>query len=361
MHWILKFLLFSPLAIFGDKFNVPEGLEVKLFSDQVVAPRQMAEGSSGYIFVGSRKSGLVSAIIDLDFNGKADSTRVVANNLNQPAGVSLFDGDLYIAEIDKIWRIKGIEAWLKENPSGIPPKELVSDDLPSDEWHGWKWLKHDSAGNLYTNIGAPCNVCLENDQRYASILKFDGQQWSVIARGVRNSVGFDFHPQTGELYFGDNGRDWLGDNLPSCELNRLRKEGSHFGFPFLHDSKTIDPEFGNISHGFDIQLPILELGAHVAPTGLAFYNSEAMGEYKNNIFITLHGSWNSSTKVGYKVVRIVLDQYGNVDFAEDFMTGFLSDGVVLGRPSAPMVMKNGSILISDDASNKIYIIRKSKV
>jgi glucose/arabinose dehydrogenase len=302
----------------------------------------------------------VFAVKDQDENGRADNVRVIAENLNQPAGVSMFAGDLYIAEIDKIWKIKDIENWLISNPSSRPPLELVSDDLPDDEWHGWKWLAHDRDGNLYTNIGAPCNVCLKEDQRYATIVKYDGNEWNIVARGVRNSVGFDFHPASGELYFGDNGRDWLGDDTPSCELNRLIKSGSHFGFPYLHDSKTIDPEFGQVPHGYSLQKPILELGAHVAPTGLVFYDHDALGsEYTNNIFLTLHGSWNRSSKVGYKVLRIVLDENGNVSNSEEFITGFLDGEIVLGRPAAPMVMNDGSLLISDDKKSIIYRVSRS--
>ena len=363
MH-IIQFYLFSilllPSILFAQDLNIPSGLKLEIFTDQIDSPRQMTQGSMGTIFVGSRKTGSVFAVKDQDENGRADKVRVIAENLNQPAGVSMFGGDLYIAEIDKIWKIKDIENWLISNPTSRPPLELVSDDLPDDEWHGWKWLVHDRGGNLYTNIGAPCNVCLKEDPRYATIVKYDGNNWGIVARGVRNSVGFDFHPVSGELYFGDNGRDWLGDDTPSCELNRLTKEGSHFGFPYLHDSKTIDPEFGKVSHGFSLQKPILELGAHVAPTGLVFYDHDALGgEYTNNIFLTLHGSWNRSSKVGYKVIRVILDDQGEVVRTEDFVTGFLDGETVIGRPGAPMVMSDGSLLIADDKQSIIYRVFKS--
>jgi len=358
IHKILILILFfQSSSLLSQEFDLPAGLKIETFSDQIDGPRQMVQGDRGTIFVGSRKTGNVYAIQDQDNNGKADVVRKVAENLNQPSGVTFFKGDLFIAEIDKIWKVSNIESWLNDNPTTYPKLELVSDQLPDDEWHGWKWLEHDNAGNLYTNIGAPCNVCLKDDPRYATLVKFDGKDWVIIARGVRNSVGFDFHPETGELYFGDNGRDWLGDDKPSCELNRLTKIGAHYGFPFLHDSSTIDPEFGQISHGYSIQKPILELGAHVAPTGLTFYDHYALGdEYRNSIFLALHGSWNRSSKVGYKVINIKLDGDGNVERVQDFITGFLSGGEVLGRPAAPLVMANGSLLISDDKANKIYII-----
>jgi len=356
---IICFFSFSINALTIEDLVVQDGFQISIFAENIEAPRQMAEGNSGFIFVGSRKAGEIIAIRDFDNNGIIDFKKVIANSLNQPAGVSFYNGDIYFSEIDKIWKIQNVEEWLESNNTGMPEKILVSDALPDDEWHGWKWLAHNQEGSLYTNVGAPCNVCLKDDQRYSSIVKLDGNTWIPVARGVRNSVGFDFHPISDEMYFGDNGRDWLGDDSPSCELNRLEKEGSHFGFPYLHATDVADPEFGNISHGYDIRLPILELGAHVAPTGLIFYDHDAFGiEYKNNIFIALHGSWNRTSKVGYKLIRVVLDDSGNAVSMEDFVTGFLDNQTVLGRPSAPMLMKDGSLLLSDDKSNTIFKIVK---
>ena len=349
----------SIFTIYGNTLKVPSGFSISVFAENIESPRQMVEGDNGFIFVGSRKATDLIVIKDSDNNGVSDFKRVIASDLNQPSGVSFYKGDIFFTEIDKIWKIENIEEWLEINPTGMPEKILVSDSLPSDEWHGWKWIALNNNGVIYTNIGAPCNICLKDDQRYSSIVKLEDDVWIPIARGVRNSVGFDFHPISGELYFGDNGRDWLGDDSPSCELNRLEKDGSHFGFPYLHATNVIDPEFGNIDHGFDIKLPILELGAHVAPTGLAFYDHDRFGsEYRNNIFIALHGSWNRSSKVGYKLVRVKLDSSGNAVSMEDFVTGFLDNQTVLGRPSAPMIMRDGSLLLSDDKSNTIFRIIK---
>ena len=163
---------------------------------------------------------------------------------------------------------------MKENTSGVPPKILVTDNLPDDKWHGWKWLKHNAKGEIYTNVGAPCNACLSENSQYASILRLTNGQWEFVARGVRNSVGFDFHPNTKKLFFTDNGRDWLGDDIPSCELNRVDKDGLFYGFPFRHALNISDPEHGEISSGYDYVDPILELGAHVAPTGMSFYDGD---------------------------------------------------------------------------------------
>lgn len=355
----ILFQSFNVFSLTPDSLNLPDGFVIEIFAKDIEAPRQMAQGDRGFIFVGSRKAGELIAIKDFDNNGISDYKKVIATSLNQPSGVSFHEGDIYFSEIDKIWKIENIEEWLESNSSDMPKKILVSSSLPDDEWHGWKWIAHNKKGEIFTNIGAPCNVCLKDDQRYSSIVKFDGNEWKPIARGVRNSVGFDFHPTSGDLYFGDNGRDWLGDDLPSCELNRLEKEGSHFGFPYLHASDVVDPEFGKITHGYDIKLPILELGAHVAPTGLIFYDHDAFGtEYRNNLFIALHGSWNRTSKVGYKLVRVILDDSGNAISMEDFVTGFLDNQTVLGRPSAPMLMKDGSLLLSDDKSNTIFRILK---
>ena len=336
------------------------GFKISIFAKNLDSPRQMAEGDNGTIFLGQR-SGTILALLDSDRNGKVDSRRVIADNLTYSTGVSIFDGDLYFSEISKIWKIKNIESWLQKNASGLPEKILVTDNLPEDKWHGWKWLQHNSNGDIYTNVGAPCNTCLSENPQYASILKWSDDSWKYIAKGVRNSVGFDFHPKTQKLYFGDNGRDWLGDDSPSCELNRVDQGGQHFGYPFKHSINLKDPEYGAIESGYDYVDPILELGAHVAPTGLTFYEGKMFPEtFVNNIFITLHGSWNRSSKVGYKVIRVTLDQDGNVSKSEDFITGWLDNEKVLGRPSAPFVLSDGSLLISDDKTNVIYRISYTK-
>ena len=243
----------------------------------------------------------------------------------------------------------------------MPKKILVTDNLPSDEWHGWKWIKHDYDGNLYVNVGAPCNVCVKEDKRYASIIRFNNQSWDYIARGVRNSVGFDFHPISKKLFFTDNGRDWLGDDSPSCELNRVDNEGSFYGFPYKHATDVMDPEYGNLNPGFKFVDPIAPLGPHVAPTGIAFYTGNMFPkEYSNNLFITLHGSWNRSKKSGYKVVRVKFNDTGDVISIDDFISGWLQGEKVLGRPAAVLAVRDGSIIISDDYANLLYKVSYKK-
>jgi glucose/arabinose dehydrogenase len=353
----------------AQNLKIEKGFKLEVFASDISSPRQLAQGDDQRIYVGSKKEGKIFALRDTDGNGVADEKILVAENLFLATGVSFFNGDLFFSEISKIWKIENISEAMDLRPDELPQKILVTDNLPSDEWHGWKWLKHDEGGMLYTNVGAPCNVCLSQDKRHASILRLNNNTWEYVARGVRNSVGFDFHPISKKLYFGDNGRDWLGDDSPSCELNRVDVEGAFYGFPYKHANSIIDPEFGALNPGYDFIDPILNLGAHVAPTGIAFYSGDMFpSEFQNNLFITLHGSWNRSEKVGYKVIRVILDNDGNVIESKDFISGWLdvetvpgepNVETVLGRPSAPLIMSDGSLLISDDKANVIYRVTHS--
>lgn len=359
--YALLFISIVSRSEVSDQFILEDGFQISVFATALNSPRQMAEGKNGTIFVGER-GGQILALLDSDNNAQIDTKIILAKDLTFSTGVSIFNGDLYFSEISKIWKIENIEDWVSNYSanSELPQKILVIDKLPEDRWHGWKWLKHDEDGSLYFNIGAPCNICLSDDSRYASILKYQDGNLEYVAKGVRNSVGFDFHPLNNLLYFTDNGRDWLGDDSPSCELNKVEFNGQFFGYPFKHSSNVIDPEFGDMKPGYDFIDPILELGAHVAPTGVAFYDGEMFpAQIKNNLFITLHGSWNRSKKVGYKVIRVTFDEKGNVIESSDFITGWLKDGNVSGRPSAPFVMKDGSLLLSDDKANVIYRITYS--
>ena len=345
-------------AVDLDQLVLEEGFSISIFAENLDSPRQMVEGKNGTIFVGER-NGKIIALLDSDNNGQADLKIVVADGLTYSTGVSLFNGDLYFSEISEIWKIENIEDWIANHSvnSKLPERILVVDNLPDDKWHGWKWLQHDQYGSLYFNVGAPCNICLSENPQFASILKYKDGDLSYVAKGVRNTVGFDFHPISKKLYFTDNGRDWLGDDSPSCELNRLDFEGQFFGYPYKHASDVVDPEFGDISPGYDFVDPILELGAHVAPTGVSFYDGDMFPEkMQNNLFIALHGSWNRSKKVGYKLIRVQMDKEGNVLKTSDFVSGWLRDEKVSGRPSAPIMKSDGSLLLSDDKANVIYRI-----
>ena len=347
--------------------QVKEGFSIEIFVENIDTPRQIAESRAGNIFVGSRSGGIIN-VIDRDMN-----IRVIARDLSNATGVTYHNGDLYFSEVDKIWRISNIDEVLL-NSDNIPKKELVTNNLPSDTWHGWKWIDFGPDNMLYVPVGAPCNICNPSveekynfDKRYASIMRLNGSEWEYVARGVRNTVGFDWHPQTKNLYFGDNGRDWMGDDMPACELNVVLEEDSFYGYPYKHANDVFDPKYSkDISKNSEEFVdPILELGAHVAPTGLSFYEGDHFPEnYKNTLFMTLHGSWNRSRKVGYKVIAVHFDNDGKLLFQEDFITGWLQrkndQDKVLGRPASVFQKSDGSILISDDGANVIYRVTYKK-
>ncbi|WP_223669491.1 PQQ-dependent sugar dehydrogenase [Kangiella shandongensis] len=347
---VLGILLFSTL----QAAEVPENFTIDVFAPDVEGARQMALSDSGVIYAGTRKAGKVYAVEDTDGDFKADKVYTIIDDLYMPSAVTYHQGDLYVAEVDKVLRFKAIDKHYKESPE----PEVVYDDLPDKSHHGWKYIKFGPDGRLYIPIGVPCNVCDEDDQRFGTIIAVDleTKKHEFIATGVRNSVGFDWHPQTGELWFTDNGRDWLGDDEPACELNRVTRAGEFFGFPYVHGEDFMDPAFGEKLGEREFTPPAWEFQAHVAPLGMAFYTGDMFPEeYQNSIFVTQHGSWNRSTKVGYKVVRLTLK--GNqVISQDDFITGWLVDGEVKGRPNDVIQLPDGSLLVSDDGFGKIYRI-----
>ena len=357
-------LFYSNISISNnvDNLMLPNGFKATLFVKDIDAPRQMVEGKK-YIFVGGIKGKIYALKKNINHEKKSLSKIVIASELNNSRGVALKNGDLYFSEVDTIWVIENIEEHLEENKDIRPVKTIFNNDLPSESWHGGKWIMFGPDGNLYANVGAPCNVCLDGIDKnsvFASIIKLSNDnKWNTVARGVRNSVGFDWHPQTNKMYFGDNGRDWLGDDSPSCELNILEKENSFFGFPFLHSTDVVDPQYGDGISELDeeIKLPILNIGAHVAPTGVAFHKGDTFpNKYKNSLFMALHGSWNRSKKSGYKVIAVHTNESGTIVGVEDFITGWLEGQNAWGRPSAPLVLNDGSLLVSDDKYNAIYRI-----
>tara|TARA_B100000927_G_scaffold150628_1_gene121361 strand:- start:33 stop:1172 length:1140 start_codon:yes stop_codon:yes gene_type:complete len=349
-----------------DLLSLPEGFEIKVFANGLDSPRQITETEKGYILVGSKKGSEIVALLDQDKDGVSEKKVVVSDGLQNPTGITFFKGDLYFAEIDKVWIIEDIDEWLELDSNSMPKKSIYIENLPSETWHGFKYIDFGPDGNLYIPIGAPCNSdkCLikkQEDSRYAAIHKYERNKLVSVAEGVRNSVGFDWHPVTKKLYFSDNGRDWLGDNTPSCELNVIDKEGNFFGFPYKHAKNVIDPIHGNLipNLGIDFIDPIAELGAHVAPLGITFYDHNEFPEkYKNSLFIALHGSWNKyNGKSGYEVIFVKLDPSGNYLYQESFISGWLQNENAWGRPVAPFIMSDGSMLISDDKFNVIYKVQ----
>ena len=361
---LITLAFFISLNIFSnqtDKLVVPTGFNIEIFADNLLSPRQITETKDGYIIVGSKNGDKIYALSDKDKDGFAEEKYIIASDLKNPTGVTYHDGDLYFSEIEDIWVIKNIDSWLQTNKKSIPNKESFIKNLPSETWHGFRHIRFGPDDKLYLPIGVPCNVCTEpqaKDERFAAIHKYENGELVMVADGVRNSVGIDWHPITKNLYFSDNGRDWLGDNTPSCELNVVIEEGSFYGFPYKHAKDVIDPEFGELIPGLnkDFVDPIAELGPHVAPLGIEFYDGKTFPqEYYNNLFIALHGSWNKyNGKSGYKVVMIKLDKDGNYISQEDFITGWLEKENAWGRPVQSFVMSDGSMLISDDKYNVIY-------
>jgi len=336
-----------------DKIKLPPGFEIGVFADNVPNARAMVLGDKGTLFVGSMRAGKVYAVRNRD--GKAVETLVVASGLNMPVGVAFRNGALYVSAVDRILRFDKIE----DNLAHPPAPQIVSDRFPADTHHGWKFIAFGPDGMLYVPVGAPCNVCNRDSNRYANIMRMhaDGSGLEVYARGVRNSVGFDWHPDTRELWFTDNGRDMLGDDQPDCELNHAPKKDMHFGFPFCHAGDVADPEFGHLRACTEFAPPAAKLGAHVSPLGLRFYTGAMFpAPYKNNIFIAEHGSWNRSQKSGYRVVRVVPGP-GRASKQEVFAEGWLQGQSAWGRPADVLVMRDGALLVSDDQAGVVYRIR----
>ena len=337
-----------------DKINVPEGFEVSLYVDDVPNARSLALGDKGTLFVSTRSGDRkVYAVVDKNKDGKADKTYTIAEKLRSPNGIAFRDGSLYVAEINRITRYDNIEDNLRE----IPEPVVVYDQLPTEGHHGWKYLEFGPDGKLYFNVGAPCNTCKEEDERFATIMRInaDGTDPEVYVHGVRNSVGFDWHPEDGALWFTDNNPDNMGDDNPPCELNRATEQGQHFGFPHCHGGVYEDPEFAEGKTCDDFIAPALKLGAHVAPLGCKFYTGDQFpSEYKNSLFIAEHGSWNRTIPQGYRVNVARPDEDGNVFGFEVFADGWLERGKAWGRPVDVLPLPDGSLLVSDDKLGVVY-------
>jgi len=334
-----------------DDIVLPDGFSIELFTDQVPNARSLALGDVGTIFVSTRRDGRVYAVVPQD-NGEP-LVKTLAEGLRTPNGIAYYDGDLYVAETKRLSRFVDIEAHLDEPPS----PELLDEDFPTERHHGWRYIEFGPDGKLYMSIGAPCNVCDRDGFGIIQRMNPDGSDRETVAYGVRNSVGIDFHPRTGEMWFTDNGRDMLGDDIPPGELNHARVAGRHFGFPFCHGGDIADPEFGSERDCSEFVPPVQELGPHVAPLGLVIYDGEMFPvEYRGHVFIAEHGSWNRSQKIGYRIslVRMV----GNDSLGyEVFAAGWLKDEDVSGRPVDLLVLDDGSLIVSDDQAGRLYRIR----
>jgi glucose/arabinose dehydrogenase len=343
-----------------ERIKLPPGFSIELWARADNA-REMALGhadaSGGTVFVGSFRAGMVHAV-RFDAAFKATRTTTVASGLQMPVGVAYQDGKLYVSAVSRILRFDDIEQHLDHPPAPV----VVTDKLPRDTHHGWKFIAFGPDGKLYVPTGAPCNICEPDSQRYAQIARMnaDGSGLEVFARGVRNSVGFDWQPQTRELWFTENGRDLLGDDAPPDELNHAPRAGMHFGYPFCHGGDIADPEFGGKRRCDEFTPPARKLGAHVASLGMRFYTgTQFPPEYRNQIFIAEHGSWNRSHKSGYRVTLVRLQGDKAVSY-EPFATGWLQGESAWGRPADVLVLPDGSLLVSDDSAGAIYRITYRK-
>jgi len=343
--------------VYLEKIRLPDNFSIELWAAEVPNARSMAISEDGIVFVGNRQEDKVYALVDENQDGKADKKYILASDLRMPNGVAYRNGDLYVAEVNRILKFKDIK-----NNLSSPSYEVIYDQYPTEGHHGWKFISFGPDGKLYVPVGAPCNICESEDEIFASITRIDvdspNPKPEVFAHGVRNSVGFDWNPRTGNLWFTDNGRDMMGDDIPDCELNVAKTAGEHFGYPYWHAGTVKDPEFGSKGKEQSFYTaPAAKLGAHTAPLGMRFYQGDMFPEsYKNQIIVAKHGSWNRSEKSGYLLAVEKLDSNNKVIGEEIFASGWLDEASqeVWGRPVDVQELPDGSLLISDDMAGVIY-------
>jgi glucose/arabinose dehydrogenase len=331
------------------QLKLPKSFKVEVYASGIPNARSLRLGDKGTVFVSNRILDKVYAIVDK--NGKRE-TKVIASGLDRPNGLAFHKGTLYIAEGTKISKLENIE----DNLDNPPKPGVIYSDFLNQQSHGWKFMGLGPDNKLYVNVGAPCNIC-EPPETNAQIrrINLDGSGAEVVARGVRQSVGFDWHPVTKELYFTDNGRDWLSEDMPEDELNRATKIGQHFGFPYCHQGNFTDRELGWGRSCNEFEKPVALLGPHSAALGMRFYAGKMFpSQYQNAIFIARHGSWNRTKKIGGDVIVVKLNKDGTVKSQEPFLTGFLQNNEYSGRPVDVQVMKDGALLVSDDYAGAVY-------
>ncbi|WP_281641244.1 sorbosone dehydrogenase family protein [Acetobacter orientalis] len=335
-----------------DRLEVPPGFQISVYAAPVPSAREMALGARGTVFVGSMSAGKVYALSGFQ-DGKATKIRTIASDLSMPAGVAFHNGDLYVSDITHILVLRDIENHLDDPPE----PEVAADNLPYEEGdHSWKFIAFGPDNRLYVPIGSPCNIC-NVGQQFGRIISMapDGTDRKDVAYGIRNTVGFTWRPQTKALWFTDNGRDMMGDNLPSDELNTVTTPGESFGYPFCHQGDVPDPEFGKKYACSEFTPPAVKLGAHVAALGLRFYEGPQFpSPYKGALFIAEHGSWNRSRLSGYQVVAVPFGKDGNPLAPQTVVSGFQQNEHSWGRPADVQPLPDGSLLISDDKAGAVY-------
>ena len=337
-----------------DRITLPPGFEISLFAEDVTNARSMALSPTGTLFVGTRRDGRVYALKDTDGDFKVDKKYTLLEGGNMPNGVAVKDGDLYIAEVNRILKIEDVESKL-DNP-GEPI--VIYDEYPTESHHGWKYIAFGPDGKLYVPVGAPCNIC-ESDDIFNTITRLDpdGSNMEIVHRGIRNTVGFTWHPETEDLWFTDNGRDMMGDEIPACEFNRASQDYLHFGYPYCHQGDLLDPKFGKDKSCDSYVAPAQNLGPHTAPLGVEFpVTSMFPGYYSNRALIAEHGSWNRSKKIGYRISMVPIQDNTTATSYDIFASGWLDEekDEAWGRPVDLEFMADGSMLISDDFAHVIY-------
>lgn len=351
IYIILALFFFMPGRAYSslDDVALPEGFKIKEYADGMDNPRFMAMGPDGVLFVADMGDGSVVSLPDKNGDGRADSVNKFATGLKRPNSIAFHEGYLYVGETDKISRYK-------YNGAGKPPgeKEVLISDLPT-RGHFTKTLGFGPDAKMYVSMGSSCNICIEEDKRRATVMRYnpDGTGFEIFATGLRNSVGLTLHPATGELWATDNGRDWLGDNLPPDEVNIL-KEGKDYGWPYCYGDKIPDPDYDDPKRCADTIAPVVEIQAHSAPLGLTFYDGSMFPEdFKGDLFVAYHGSWNRTVPTGYKVVRVRIKDGKPVE-VQDFAAGWLKGNERSGRPVDVLVGSQGELYISDDFTGSIY-------
>jgi glucose/arabinose dehydrogenase len=337
------------------KLKLPAGFKLEVYASGIANARSLRQGDKGTVFVSNWMLNKLYAITD---KGGKREVKTIAQGLDWPNGIAFHNGTLYVAEQSKVSKYDNIE----DNLDHPPPLTKIYDDLPKDKAHGWKFIGIGPDNKLYVPVGQPCNNCMPSD-KHAQIrrINLDGSGAEVVARGVRNTVGFDWHPVSKQLYFTDNGRDWLSENVPEDKLNRLTKIGEHFGVPYCYQGNFLDPEFGWGKSCDDFTKPVALLGPHAAALGMRFYTGNMFpAEYRNAIFVARHGSWNRSVKFGGDVAVVKLNADGTVKSVTPFLTGFIENNNYIGRPVDVQVLKDGSLLVSDDHNGAVYRISYGK-
>lgn len=339
-----------------SRLSAPPGFSVSVFAKNIDGARSLVRADNGVIFVGTRSAGKVYAIYDKNQNGSIEPEEIfiLAEGLSLPNGVAVNGNDLYVAEVSRILLFKNAVNQYNKKIN----YEVVYDGFPNEYHHGWKFIAFGPDGRLYVPVGAPCNICVSENPIFATIQALDlkTKKLTTIASGVRNTVGFDWHPETEKLYFTDNGRDWLGNESPNDELNQVDREGEHFGYPYCHSGDMSDPDVGPGKGCQAYKKPVQKLGAHVAALGVEFYRGSLFpSQYKNQLFVAEHGSWNRSKKSGYQITLVEFKQ-GKPQSAKPFITGWLNKNTdeAWGRPVDLLELPTGELLISDDHAGVIY-------